>query len=178
MTDISYKLGGAFGEISADSLPGSKQSPDAIGGILTGVAINYDFSTSFSHHYQGQILIDITNNQVLRVGAETGLAYHLLGASRRHTYVPSLVYLSSWSLSVSLRGGIFNYTAVASGNQSSKIKGQVLEFKVGGELRFDISSSTCYGAEAFSTLTTIASSVDRVNPSLVEMSIYVRKFLY
>lgn len=177
--DFMFKIGGAAGLISADTIPSTKDEPLFLGGVPAAIGYYHDLSESFTSLYQGQILVDFFNNQVLRTGFELGINYHLFGGSRHFSPVPGkLLYRSAYNFSLAFRSGIFNYTAVSSDNLDARITGQVLEFKLGLAMRFDVSSDTSYGLEGLSTVTSISSSVDRVTPFIGEVSAYVRKLVY
>lgn len=175
--DLSLKTGGIVGQMTQPSSSGSSTLKSNIGGCTFGVAINKDFLFKLSGLLQGQFVIDLINVQVIRQGLEAGLSFHLLGGAKRLSVRGELGSVTSrtpHNLSIAARAGFHQYAASRKDNPSDSLTGSAFELRTGLEYRRDITTNSSYGSEFLFTPYTLPTSVERLAPRLMELSVFWR----
>lgn len=144
----------------------NRDAPVGIGGIPMGARITDDLSGTWSLLYQGGILLDLINSQVVRQGGEVGLSWHFMGGSRHvgmGSTLGTIEGTSKMNLSLAMRSGYYQMLASSKADPLDRVTGSIVEFKTGLEYRQDFFWGTALGAEALLTLFTMPASVERLS---------------
>jgi hypothetical protein len=151
-----------------------------LGGIPVAAAFYRDVMPSLTATFQGQLLLDLVNQQMTRKGVEAGVAYHLIGGVRRLELGSKgrlhQVSRSKTSLSLAIREGLFLYEAINKQTSVKDLNGTTLETKGGLEYRRDLGENSALTFDLMSTLFAVRISVDRVEPVMAELLFGYRAF--
>lgn len=174
--DLTFKTGLAAGIVkqsrSNDTGLRSSQSFN-LGGIPLALAYYRDLMPSLTTIVQGQMLLDLVNQQISRRGIEGGLAYHVIGGVRRIEVGAKgkfhQVSQSKMNLSLSLREGLFSYEASNKKTTATELAGATFETRGGVEYRRDLGENSALTVELISTLFSVRASRERIEPVMTEL---------
>jgi hypothetical protein len=174
--DIGFVTGLSAGTL----VDPSRDTPLVLGGMPIGLRLTENSSHSLSYVYQGGILLDLVNTQIVRQNIEAGISYHLLGGSRqieRQTSMGSFKGLSPSNLSLALRASYSQFSASSANDPKDKVSGSILEIKTGSSYRMDIFWESALEFEFMLVLMGFPASVDRIQHSGIELNIVWRRYL-
>jgi hypothetical protein len=177
--DLSVGTGVSEGTVVQEQ-PDGKVNTFTIGGIPFAAMLNRDLAEHWSGHLDLSAMLDVVNQQMIRQGFAGTLDYHVLGGARRIAHPGDTVSTTSTShqsLSVAVRGGIFNYAAANKKDPNVTLSGGVWELAGGLEYRRDVSERSAFGGAFMTTITTLPSSVQRLSTRTTEVLGFWRVYL-
>lgn len=180
--DLSLKTGVSLGTIQIETVSKTNKSKTQVdtytlGGIPLQAALNFDIWERFTLQMGPTLLVDAPNSVILRQGLEMGGVFHVVGGARRLSRggeAIGIVATSAKNMSVGLRFGLHNY---ATRVDQVEFSGSVFEGKMGLEYRRDVGTASALGAEIYTTVLTMPSSVTRIRYQAVEILGFWRTFL-
>lgn len=183
--DFSAKTGVTMGKIRRAESSTKKEFSTSYAGIPLALSLNQDMLRSLSLNVEIHLVSDYLNVQVTETGLHLGIAYHLLGGSRRTTNdlgYAQFVYRDRYNVSLLLRFAYSHYNASPRDNPDQdpdkEINGSAFETMFGIQYRQDISDTSAITLEAFMTMSSLPASADeRVSTARNEFLISYRFFL-
>lgn len=188
--------GGAYGETPEDkpvdvavitgAVTGTLDSPDnkaagveAVGGLVMGVAAEFDTSPNWTSFIAPQIAIDAQTKNVLRKGVAAGVLYHLLGGSKKLDDELSIAKISrrrATSLSLLLQSAYQSYTARDPKGRIKPITGAVVENGVGIDFRKDLGATDSLGIQAIVSVLVMPASSEGLVTKTTQVNVYWRTY--
>ena len=172
--DLQTKIGGATGVIQYRDDTLDEFDQIQMGGIPVALVMHKDTGPTTSRHFQGQIIIDLVNQQVLRQGVDVGYAWNLLGNSKKFSVVGDQVHgVGGSSVAFVTRMGLHQYSIASADSALVKFSGGVLEFKAGLDARYDMGEEDL-GFEMSTHILSMPAGTTVIKPSIFEIAFYFR----
>lgn len=178
----SYGLSPYVGIVTGTIKAGDEKSSTGahsygLGGLAVGLTFYRDIAESQTLAFAPSLLVDLTNQQIIRNGVEGSWFYHLWGGSGYVTEDYDRVVIkgsTSFSLSVLATLGYFNYAATVGETSTQAIRGSTLESRLGVAYRSTLGSGASWSVALLHTFITFRTSIDKVQPSLTELDLSYR----
>ena len=178
--DFSFKVGNTSGNLTFTKAETETKTELAYGGIPFVVGYTHDISRAFSLHTDLNIVVDPTNVQMNKFGLTGGLAWHMIGGSRRNRSDLGAIVITSrepYNFSLLLKRGLHRYNTNLLNDPNSRVEGFTLEIEGGFTFRYDLSEKNAVGLEATYTLVDLSASTDRIGIQRSEVLLFWRLFL-
>jgi len=184
--DFSVKTGVTAGKLirelsTAEGIDKPAMELD-YGGLPLAGALNIDLSRSFTMSAEIHFIADFLNVQLTETGVHVGLAYHLLGGSRRVSTdlgYAEIVHREPYNFSLLFRVAYSHFNASPRLNPTVEevVNGSAFESMAGIQFRQDIGERSALALEGFLTVSSLPATSERVKTNRMEFILSYRFFL-